>query len=79
MVTEADREFCGHLVQNLESVNQYVPPELLTLALKASWFKNQYSKQNDGSNFGGGIGANRQRLGLGYKPKERPGFSRNIF
>lgn len=75
-MTEKDQEFCGHLVKNLESVNQFVPSELLTLALKAPWFKSQY-KKNEDSNFGGG--SNRQRMGLGYKPKERPGFSRIFF
>lgn len=34
LVTEKDKEFAGHLVRNLESVNQFVPPKLLELAMQ---------------------------------------------
>lgn len=52
----------GHLIRNLESVNQVVPESLLQLAMKSAWFRNSRER-----------GANRpqQRLGLGYKPKSK--------
>ncbi|VDM41431.1 unnamed protein product [Toxocara canis] len=68
LVTEADKEMAGHLVRNLESVNQQVPDALLQLALKSAWFKNTRS----GGQLGGQQGP--RRLGLGYKPRTRPGL-----
>jgi len=35
LVTPKDREFAGHLVRNLEGANQFVPPELIDLAMQA--------------------------------------------
>ncbi|VDK46951.1 unnamed protein product [Anisakis simplex] len=66
LVTEADKEMAGHLVRNLESVNQQVPDALLQLALKSSWFR---SSRGSGPQAGG-----PKRLGLGYKPRTRPGI-----
>ena len=34
LVTPKDKEFCPHLVRNLESSNQNVPQELVDLALQ---------------------------------------------
>jgi ATP-dependent RNA helicase DDX42 len=34
LVTAKDKEFCPHLVRNLESSNQVVPENLLNLALQ---------------------------------------------
>ena len=34
LVTAKDKDFAGHLVRNLEGANQYVPQELLDLALQ---------------------------------------------
>jgi ATP-dependent RNA helicase DDX42 len=34
LVTPKDKEFCPHLVRNLESSNQIVPQELINLALQ---------------------------------------------
>lgn len=36
LVTPKDKEFAGHLVRNLEGANQFVPPELIDLAMQAS-------------------------------------------
>ncbi|KAG8222220.1 hypothetical protein J437_LFUL001418 [Ladona fulva] len=36
LVTEKDKEFAGHLVRNLEGVNQEVPKELMDLAMQAT-------------------------------------------
>lgn len=76
-MTEADKEFCGHLVKNLESVGQFVAPELMQLALKSSWFKQQ--QESGGGGGTGGAFGQRQRMGLGYKPRERTGFGRECF
>lgn len=66
LVTEKDKEFAGHLVRNLEGVNQEVPKELMDLAMQSSWFRKSRFKGGKGKsiNVGG--------AGLGYK--ERPGF-----
>ena len=36
LVTLKDKEFAGHLVRNLEGACQYVPDELLELAMQVS-------------------------------------------
>ena len=59
LVTEKDKEFVGHIVRNLEAANQIVPPELLELALKSSWFKNSRFKR-------GSSGKGTDRGGLGF-------------
>lgn len=66
MVTAADKEYAGHLVKNLESAGQDVPNDLMQLALQSSWFKSRHENSGDLMS--------RQRMGLGFKPKERPGF-----
>ena len=71
LVTEADKEMAGHLVRNLESVNQLVPDALLQLALKSAWFKASRLKEH-----GQGSSGPRQRTGLGYKPRSRPGLGK---
>jgi ATP-dependent RNA helicase DDX42 len=38
LVTAKDKEFCPHLVRNLESSNQTVPENLLNLALQVTFF-----------------------------------------
>ncbi|EJD75019.1 DEAD-box ATP-dependent RNA helicase 24 [Loa loa] len=62
LVQESDREMAGHLVRNLESVNQIVPESLLQLAMKSPWFRNSRER---------GASRPQQRLGLGYKPKTK--------
>ncbi|VDO97591.1 unnamed protein product [Soboliphyme baturini] len=37
LLTEKDKEFAGHLVKNLNSLNQEVPPKLLELALQVGY------------------------------------------
>ncbi|CAJ0597377.1 unnamed protein product [Cylicocyclus nassatus] len=66
LVTDKDMEMAGHLVRNLESVNQEVPQALLNLAMKSAWFRSQ---RQGGQ---GGAPKAKARLGLGYKPKTRP-------
>ncbi|PAV82698.1 hypothetical protein WR25_16192 [Diploscapter pachys] len=65
LVTEKDFEMAGHLVKNLESVNQEVPKELMSLAMKSSWFSSERrnSMQSTASS------SNHNRFGLGFKPK----------
>ena len=65
LVTEADREFVGHLVRNLEGASQPVPEELMTLAMGSSWFRKSRFKGGSGKKIGGGGGAMRSRPGLG--------------
>ncbi|VDN03800.1 unnamed protein product [Thelazia callipaeda] len=60
LVQESDKEMAGHLVRNLESVNQAVPEPLLQLAMKSAWFRSSREKGNSRT---------QKRLGLGYKPK----------
>jgi len=36
LITEKDKDFAGHLVRNLESVNQEVPNALLELAMQVT-------------------------------------------
>ncbi|KAG1692028.1 ATP-dependent RNA helicase DDX42 [Nymphon striatum] len=64
LVTEKDKEFVGHLVRNLESVNQEVSEDLLDLALQSSWFRKSRFKSGKGkkTSVGG--------QGLGFR--ERP-------
>ena len=37
LVTDKDKEFAGHLVRNLESVNQLVPDRLVELAMQVEY------------------------------------------
>lgn len=70
LVIEKDKEFAGHLVRNLEGVNQEVPQELLDLALQSSWFRK--------SRFKGGKGKNLNVGGCGLGFKERPGLHGDV-
>ena len=56
----------GHLVRNLEQANQDVPKELMTLAMKSSWFKNSRFRKGGKGGFGAG------KSGLGFKNSDRP-------
>lgn len=67
LITSNDVEMAGHLVQNLESVNQPVPEALMKLAMKSLWFRNARENEHGGAKV-------RQRLGLGYKPKVKTGI-----
>jgi ATP-dependent RNA helicase DDX42 len=72
LITEGDKEFAGHLVRNLEAAGQEVPQPLVQVAQKSSWFKQQKDK---GGATGGPV---KQRPGLGFTPKERPGFGNPV-
>ncbi|CAI4230672.1 unnamed protein product [Auanema sp. JU1783] len=63
LVTDKDFEMAGHLVRNLESVNQEVSEELMAIAMKSQWFQKQRN--------GGTKTKAQARTGLGYKPRER--------
>ncbi|CAH1788169.1 unnamed protein product [Owenia fusiformis] len=62
LITSKDKDFAGHLVRNLETSGQYVPPPLIELANQNPWFKNSRFKQGKG----------KKLRGLGFK--ERPGL-----
>lgn len=64
LVTDKDKEMVGHLVRNLEMANQFVPEDLMELALRSSWFRKSRFKEGKGKTVGGGAG-------LGFR--ERPG------
>ena len=64
LVTDKDKEMVGHLVRNLEGANQFVPEDLLELAMQSSWFRK--------SRFSSGKGKTLNVGGLGFGFKERP-------
>lgn len=78
LVTEADREFVGHLVRNLEGASQPVPEELMTLAMGSSWFRKSRFKGGSGKKMGGGGGGGggqvRARPGLGAPGLQQVSF-----
>lgn len=68
LVTIKDKEFCPHLVRNLESTDQEVPKELLDIAEQVSWFNSQRSKYfnpNKTNSSGKMSFRQRERPGLG--------------
>lgn len=65
LVTDKDKEMVGHLVRNLEGANQYVPDDLMQLAMQSSWFRKSRFKGGKGKAVVGGAG-------LGFR--ERPSF-----
>ena len=68
LITGKDKEFAGHLVRNLEGVNQPVPETLMNLAMQSSWFRKSRFKDSQGkkaSNIGG--------RGLGFKARSAHG------
>lgn len=74
LVTPKDKDFCGHLVRNLEAANQDVPPELIDLANQNPWFKKSRYRQGRAKkiNVGGkGLGF-RERPGLGASAVNEP-------
>jgi ATP-dependent RNA helicase DDX42 len=68
LITGKDKEFAGHLVRNLEAVNQFVPPELLDIAMQNSWFKKNRFKEQKAKKLNNlsGLGQ-KERPGLGAK------------
>ncbi|KRZ11219.1 ATP-dependent RNA helicase DDX42 [Trichinella zimbabwensis] len=62
LVTDKDKEFAGHLVKSLESVNQEVPTALLSLAMQSAWFRKTRSNSVGGKK-PGSVGG----FGFGYK------------
>ncbi|CAH2244580.1 jg11695 [Pararge aegeria aegeria] len=66
LARDKDKDFAGHLLRNLEGVQQEVPDELANLAMQSAWFRKSRFKKGKGKNLN--IGG----CGLGYK--ERPGL-----
>ncbi|CAF1162373.1 unnamed protein product [Didymodactylos carnosus] len=64
LLTPNDTDFAPDLVRNLEGVNQFVPQELIDLAMQNSRFNNTRFKQGTGKR----IDNNR------LQQRERPGF-----
>lgn len=58
----------GHLVRNLEGANQYVPDDLMNLAMQSSWFRKSRFSGGKGKAIGGGAG-------LGFR--ERPELNKS--
>lgn len=58
----------GHLVRNLEGANQYVPDDLMNLAMQSSWFRKSRFSGGKGKAVGGGAG-------LGFR--ERPEINKS--
>lgn len=66
LVSDKDKEMVGHLVRNLEMANQFVPDDLMELAMQSSWFKKARFKGGKGRQVGGGAGLGfRERPTLG--------------
>lgn len=74
LVLPKEKEFCPHLVRNLESSNQQVPQAILDLALQCPWFKGQRSKGNYSSGGGGAGGKKLNAGGKGLGFRARPGL-----
>lgn len=58
LMTMDDVGFAGDLVRNLENANQYIPPELLELAMQNPKFRRQRVKGGGG----GGGGKNKGNI-----------------
>ncbi len=73
LVLKADKEFCPHLVRNLEASNQQVPQSLLEVAEQVAWFKSQRgrggNKKSAASSVSAGGGGHK-----GPRFRERPGL-----
>lgn len=59
LVTLKDVDFAGDLVRNMEAANQFVPNQLMGLAMQGPRFKKSRYKQGKGK---------------GFVAKERPGL-----
>lgn len=66
LVSDKDKEMVGHLVRNLEMANQFVPDDLMELAMQSSWFRKSRFKGGKGKTVGGGAGLGfRERPSMG--------------
>lgn len=70
LLSEKDKEMVGHLVINFEGANQFVPDNLMQLALKSSWFRKSRFKGGKEKSILGGAG-------LGFSERERQESQRN--
>jgi ATP-dependent RNA helicase DDX42 len=62
LITQKEDRFAGELVRHLETSGQIVPPELLSLAMKNSRFRDSRSNSRDRGDRGrGGRGRGRGR------------------
>lgn len=79
LVTEKDKEMVGHLVRNLEGANQFVPEDLMNLAMQSSWFRKSRFQGGKGKNVGGGAGLGfRERPGLGRPQANSSGYMQSF-
>lgn len=79
LVTDKDKEMVGHLVRNLEGANQYVPEDLMNLAMQSSWFRKSRFQGGKGKSVGGGAGLGfRERPGLGRPQATSSGYMQNF-
>lgn len=62
-------EFGACLVKHLESVNQHVPPALMDIAMKCSWFQNERSDPN-----ANGPNPTQSRPSFAIEPRSRSGL-----
>lgn len=66
LVLQSEKEFCPHLVRNLEGSNQIVPQAILDLAEQVPWFKSQRSR--------GGVNKRTNEVNRAPRFRERPGL-----
>ncbi|KAK0415831.1 hypothetical protein QR680_012145 [Steinernema hermaphroditum] len=74
LLTDDDKEFAGHLVRNLESVNQWVPPVLLDIAMKVPAFAATRANHSQPAIYQPQPVAAVPIRTFSYKPKLRPGL-----
>ncbi|XP_053203096.1 ATP-dependent RNA helicase DDX42-like [Panonychus citri] len=65
LITEKDKDFAGPLVRNLEGANQFVPKELMDLAMQSNWFAKSRFKQGKGK---------RVDYNNSFQQRSRPGL-----
>ncbi|KAG9509702.1 ATP-dependent RNA helicase DDX42, partial [Fragariocoptes setiger] len=76
LLTDADKDFAGLLVRNLESSNQIIPDELFELAMKSSWFKKSTRRYHTFKSGPRTSSEQHFKRGLGYRTSshKRPKF-----
>ena len=85
LLTANDKEFCPHLVRNLESSGQTVPKTLLDMAVQVPWFKNQRENSSSSSSSSKSFSSDNSKptgksfsaAGKSLGQRLRPGFGSN--
>lgn len=79
LVSEKDKEMVGHLVRNLEMANQFVPDDLMELAMQSSWFRKSRFTGGKGKTVGGGAGLGfRERPSMGQGQSSSSSYTKNF-